>query len=183
MGSTIKAVWLKDSWIMQLVRQITVWAIPVAGKLCRVCLKVINVGQNRISHSLMWVAPGPMRGKQVNIHQHLNPAPYHALYYGEKLHMDQNEKLNRFGVTHILAIDGFGRKLLASLQFWERMPLVSITHLCNPSYWLKDYGNKWGYVDHRTEFVLVVAVQWHRASLWQHHHHVPHYKPCLHQII
>lgn len=36
-----------------------------------------------------------------------NPKPYVALRFGHKLHMDQNEKLVRFGVTHVAAIDGF----------------------------------------------------------------------------
>lgn len=31
---------------------------------------------------------------------------------GHKLHMDQNEKLAMYGVTHIVAIDGFSRKIV-----------------------------------------------------------------------
>ena len=31
----------------------------------------------------------------------INPFPYHASYFGHKLHVDQNEKLVMFGVTHI----------------------------------------------------------------------------------
>ena len=37
----------------------------------------------------------------------MNPIPYHAGYFGHKLHMDQNEKLAMFGVTHVIAIDGY----------------------------------------------------------------------------
>ncbi len=36
-----------------------------------------------------------------------NPLPYHAGYFGHKLHIDQNEKLVRYGLTHIAAIDGY----------------------------------------------------------------------------
>ena len=36
-----------------------------------------------------------------------NTVPYQAAYSGHKLHMDQNEKLAMFGVTHVVAIDGF----------------------------------------------------------------------------
>jgi len=32
---------------------------------------------------------------------------------GHKLHLDQNEKLGMFGVTHVLAIDGFSSKIVA----------------------------------------------------------------------
>ena len=40
----------------------------------------------------------------------LNPLPYRAMYFGEKLHLDQNEKCVMFGVTHVVAIDGYSRK-------------------------------------------------------------------------
>ena len=38
---------------------------------------------------------------------------------GEKLHLDQNEKLVMFGVTHVAAIDGFSGKIVA----FETMPI------------------------------------------------------------
>ncbi len=31
---------------------------------------------------------------------------------GHKLHVDQNEKLVMFGVTHVMAIDGFSKKVV-----------------------------------------------------------------------
>ena len=36
-----------------------------------------------------------------------------ARYFGEKVHIDQNEKLVMFGTTHIYAIDGFSGKVVA----------------------------------------------------------------------
>lgn len=38
--------------------------------------------------------------------------PYYAAYMGHKLHMDQNEKMAMFGVTYVLAIDGYSGKLV-----------------------------------------------------------------------
>lgn len=38
-----------------------------------------------------------------------NPVPYRA---AEKLHIDQNEKLVMFGVTHVRAIDGYSKKIV-----------------------------------------------------------------------
>ena len=35
----------------------------------------------------------------------LNPKCYNADYFGHKVHMDQNEKLKMFGVTHVSARD------------------------------------------------------------------------------
>ena len=33
---------------------------------------------------------------------------------GHKLHIDQNEKLVMFGVTHIIAVDGYSKKIVAN---------------------------------------------------------------------
>ena len=46
----------------------------------------------------------------------LNPIPYTALYAGHKVHIDQNEKLVMFGVTHVAAIDRYSRKSLVSFR-------------------------------------------------------------------
>ena len=43
----------------------------------------------------------------------MNPVPYHASYFGQKLHVDQNEKLVMFGVTHICARDGYSGMVVA----------------------------------------------------------------------
>lgn len=48
-----------------------------------------------------------------------NPIPYHAEYFGHKLHMDQNEKLVMFGAVHVLAVDGFSGKIVS----WRSMPV------------------------------------------------------------
>ncbi len=44
--------------------------------------------------------------------RNLNPIPYQADYMGLKIHMDQNEKLAMFGVTHVVAIDSFSKKVV-----------------------------------------------------------------------
>ena len=42
----------------------------------------------------------------------VNPIPYRADYFGHKLHIDQNEKMVMFGVTHICGIDGYSGKIV-----------------------------------------------------------------------
>ena len=42
----------------------------------------------------------------------MNPFPYVARYFGEKVHIDQNEKLVRYGVTHICCVDGYSGKIV-----------------------------------------------------------------------
>ena len=44
----------------------------------------------------------------------VNPIPYRADYFGHKLHIDQNEKLVMCGVTHVAAIDGHSRFVVAA---------------------------------------------------------------------
>lgn len=53
-----------------------------------------------------------MQQRQTHSYRLLNPTPYYAEYFGHKLHVDQNEKLVRFGVTHVAASDGYSNKLL-----------------------------------------------------------------------
>ena len=50
--------------------------------------------------------PGDIRTNSVN---RLNPVKYATTYFGHKFHMDQNEKLITFGVTHVMARDGYFR--------------------------------------------------------------------------
>ena len=38
-----------------------------------------------------------------------NPISYEAHYFGHMIHLDQNEKLVMFGVTHIIAVNGYSR--------------------------------------------------------------------------
>ncbi len=50
-------------------------------------------------------------------HERSNPRIYIANYFGHKLHVDQNEKLVHYGVTYVLARDGFSGKIVgASLK-------------------------------------------------------------------
>lgn len=45
--------------------------------------------------------------------RNFNPVPYYAAYMGHELHLDQNEKLAMFGVTRVIAIDGYSSKVVA----------------------------------------------------------------------
>ena len=49
----------------------------------------------------------------------VNVIPYRVEYFGRKLHIDQNEKLGMYGVTHVAAIDGRSSMIV----FWTTMPL------------------------------------------------------------
>lgn len=90
--------------------------------------------------------------------RNLNPVPYNAEYAGHKLHMDQNEKLCMFGVTHVIAIDGFTKKIVGH----STMPIKN-----NLTIYEEVYKNAvlshgmWDQVrvDHGREFYLTLFMQ------------------------
>jgi len=121
-------------------------------------------GQNRISISLKRVAPVAMSRRQHLAHRVLNPHPYHASSFGEKLHIDQNEKLNRFGNSHILAVDGYSRKIVGLITIPKKDAIAIYNALMYP---LLISEGMWEQVrvDHDTEFCLLAAMQRHLANL------------------
>ena len=70
------------------------------------------VGEQRVRNAMTIITPTYMQHRQRNTYHQMNPVPYYAEYFGHKLHIDQNEKLIRFGVTHVAASDGYSGKLL-----------------------------------------------------------------------
>jgi hypothetical protein len=120
----------------------------------------INVSQRRIGSSLRTVFPEAHANRSMTLQRHINPIPYSAYYFGEKLHFDQNEKLNMFGVIHVLAIDGYSRKIVGFISIPSKNPILIYHHLYQPI--LSQYG-VWDQLrmDHGTEFNLIISV--HRS--------------------
>lgn len=73
-----------------------------------------TVGEARISKALSGVSPAYTTQRRTSTTRAVNPIPYRADYFGHKMHMDQNEKLVMYGVTHVAAIDGHSRFVLAT---------------------------------------------------------------------
>ena len=67
----------------------------------------ICVSQQRVRESLCKVHPDYQDARRTTTARQTNPLCYHADYFGHKLHVDQNEKLVMYGVTHVAAVDGF----------------------------------------------------------------------------
>ncbi|KAK2868874.1 hypothetical protein Q7C36_000745 [Tachysurus vachellii] len=90
--------------------------------------------------------------------RNLNPIPYQAGYMGHKIHMDQNEKLAMFGVTHVLAIDGFSKKVVAHSTMPIKNNLAIYEDVFRPA--VLEYGI-WDQVqvDHGKEFYLTLFIQ------------------------
>ncbi|RVE63435.1 hypothetical protein OJAV_G00136250 [Oryzias javanicus] len=77
---------------------------------------------------------------------------------GHKLHLDQNEKLGMFGVTHVLAVDGYSSKIVAHATMPVKNNLVIYEEVYRSS--VIKYG-MWDQlrVDHGREFYLSLYIQ------------------------
>lgn len=89
-----------------------------------------RVSQRRVGSSLSRVDPFNHCKRRRCIHRLINPVPYNASYFGEKLHVDQNEKLINFGVTHVCAVDGFSSKIVGFIS----MPVKNNVIIYNELY-------------------------------------------------
>ena len=117
----------------------------------------MRVSQARIGSALR-TFPLAHAQRVTNIVHHINPVPYRATFFGEKLHFDQNEKLNMYGVVHVLAVDGYSRKIVGFITLPRKYPTAIYRYLFHPV--LLRYG-MWQQLrmDHGTEFALVSTVQ------------------------
>ena len=75
--------------------------------------KGYRVSQPRVASALWEAAPEAYEGRRNDSLERSNPVPYHACHFGHKIHMDQNEKLSLFGVTSVIARDGYSGKIVA----------------------------------------------------------------------
>ena len=69
----------------------------------------VNVTQKKVGNALRSVALNYHARHQTDTARHVNSVPYRADYFGYKLHVDQNEKFEIYGLMHVVAIDGHYR--------------------------------------------------------------------------
>ena len=72
----------------------------------------IRVSQGRVGKSLKRINPLYHQRRVTSTARLINPIPYRAEYFGHKVHIDQNEKLAMYGVTHVCARDGYSGKIV-----------------------------------------------------------------------
>ena len=132
----------------------------------------VRVSQRRLAASMYRVAPLQYASRRHNTNRLLNPLPYRAHHFGEKLHLDQNEKCAMFGVTHVLAIDGFSRKIVGFVTIPKNNSMVVYDLLFRPLLLSQGLWEQ-VHVDHGTEFTLVAAVQRYLSPLRRTQHRQP----------
>ena len=57
-----------------------------------------------------------------------NPVPYNALYYGNKLHCDQNEKLGMHGCTFYALSDGCSSRIIKLFSMPKKNAVIIYAH-------------------------------------------------------
>lgn len=96
--------------------------------------------------------------RQIGQVDRTNPRLYHADYYGEKLHLDQNEKLNMYGVTYVLARDGYSGKITAGAVMPLKNNITIYDEVYRTSILMDGLWDQIR-VDYGREFYLVLYIQ------------------------
>ena len=84
----------------------------------------MKIGEHSFGASLKRVAPESHEGRRQDTINKSNPIPYKANYFGHKLHLDQNEKLIHYGVTHVISVDGFSGMIVSHVTMSIKNNLV-----------------------------------------------------------
>lgn len=123
----------------------------------------LKVSERKVSHHLRELRPADYERRRNRVHVS-NPIPYRADYFGEKLHIDQNEKLLMFGVFHAACIDGYSGKIVRHIICPQKNNVLLYEQLYCPI--IRDEG-MWTNlrVDYGTEWNLILFVQ---SYLQQH---------------
>lgn len=127
----------------------------------------VHVSQRRLGRSLQRTFPAAHSRRHQTAGRSINPIPYRATFYGQKLHMDQNEKLVMYGVVHVVAVDGFSRKIVGFSTMPRKNAITIYNTIMRP---LLLSEGIWDQLrsDYGTEFALVATVQEQLAQLRVH---------------
>ena len=118
----------------------------------------VFASEGRVGRSLLRVAPEAQQLRARTTNRRMNPVPYFASHFGDKLHFDQNEKLGMFGATHVLAIDGYSRKVVGFITIPMKNAVAIYEHLFRPLVLQVGLFDQLR-TDKGTEFCLMLAVQ------------------------
>lgn len=75
--------------------------------------KGVKASEYKVGKKMRGLFPAQQKVRSETAGRALNPKTYTAEYFGHKIHFDQNEKLAMYGVTHVLARDGFSGYITA----------------------------------------------------------------------
>ena len=67
----------------------------------------VSISEKEVGNVLKKICSSTQAGSCMQAGRSFNPRVCKADYFGHKLHVDQNEKLVIYGVTHVVARDGY----------------------------------------------------------------------------
>ena len=92
----------------------------------------IRVSQRRLGMSLRRMFPLAHSQRMQTLGRLINPIPYRADYFGEKIHFYQNEKLVMYGAVHVVAVDGYSRKIVGFCTMPRKNPITIFGTIFRP---------------------------------------------------
>ena len=100
--------------------------------------KGLPLSGKQVAKSLRRVNPADHARRREDTVRRRNPVPYNALYYGNKLHCDQNENLEMYGCTFYALSDGCSSRIIKLFSMPKKMQslYMHISGLSNN----QDYG-------------------------------------------
>lgn len=83
-------------------------------------LRAVGVAMSapRVGRALNSANPFYQQLRRHNLAVQVNPQPYRSIAFGERMHMDQNEKLQPYGCCLVMAVDGHSGMVVASEFFY-----------------------------------------------------------------
>ena len=120
--------------------------------------KGMRISEVKVGKSLKRLDPVSQQRREETAGRTLNPKYYTANYFGHKVHIDQNEKLVMFGVTQVMARDGYSGMIIATSTMAVKNNLIIYEEI------YKHFTLKYGLwdqlrVDRGGEFALICHVQ------------------------
>ncbi|XP_060782698.1 uncharacterized protein LOC132889896 [Neoarius graeffei] len=136
-------------------------------------MKGVHAAETRIG-SVLRTMHQPYNEARRQGARNLNPIPYQADYMGQKVHLDQNEKLVMFGVTHVVAIDGFSKKVVGHSTMPIKNNLAIYEDVFRPAVLANGMWDQ-VHLDHGKEFYLTLFIQ----ELLSSHHYNQETRPYM----
>ena len=75
--------------------------------------KSTSISKNTVAKVMKKIYPYHAFERYIKTARNLNAKPYHADYFRQKLHIDQNEKLVMYGTKHVIARYGYSGMVVA----------------------------------------------------------------------
>ena len=71
----------------------------------------VSISERKVGNALKKICPSTQAERCMQAGRSFNPKVYKVEYFGHKLHVDQNDKLGMYDVTHVVACDRYSEMI------------------------------------------------------------------------